>query len=76
MKLCASQAWMLRWRWLLLTMVVGTILVGINQANIVALGDFSAVFVGKIVLTYVVAGWLVAWVNRPRTSGVGGGDLG
>ncbi len=66
MKVFTYQAWSLRLRWLLLTFVVGTILLGINQDSSVACGDFSGKLVGQMVLTYAVAGWLVAWVNRLR----------
>ncbi len=42
------------WRSLLIALVVGTVLVAINQGNIILGGDFPAVLYWKIPLTYCV----------------------
>ena len=49
------------WRSFLTALVVGTILVAINQGNLLAAGDLSAGLAWKIPLTYAVPFCVATW---------------
>jgi hypothetical protein len=57
-------------RSLLTALVVGTILVGINQGTTLAAGDFPASLAWKIPLTYLVPFCVTSWggLTNSRTS--------
>jgi hypothetical protein len=59
-------------RSLLTALVVGTLLIAINQGNIIARGDFPAALYWKIPLTYGVPFCVATWgglINTRRRPG-------
>jgi recombinational DNA repair protein (RecF pathway) len=58
---CAARQRPLLWRSVRTALVVGTILVAINQGTVLAAGEFPAALLWKIALTYVVPFCVVSW---------------
>ena len=58
---CAARHRPLLWRSVRTALVVGTILVAINQGTVLAAGEFPAALLWKIPLTYLVPFCVASW---------------